>query len=118
MRFRVELSHYDEVAMGTEFPKWHRVAYLKYNCAVTVLYPIGIHLLVRWKRRLWEWSLRYRPSRHELEMDHMTQPYRDQVRRLGDDLFRYRQQERESQRRFDEIMSAVKVKEEEDGNGS
>lgn len=61
-------SKYDEYR-GVKMPVGYRVAYLRYDTNTFVLCPIGLHLLVRWVRRVWEWSFQYRPSAFERAMD-------------------------------------------------
>lgn len=47
---------------GEQVPRWYRVAYWDVPYQETVCCPVGLHLLVRLCRRLWEWSYAYRPS--------------------------------------------------------
>lgn len=53
---------------GERMPRWYRMAYFSWSDRCYIVAPIGIHLLVRIKRRLWEWSFIYRPSRLEVQM--------------------------------------------------
>ncbi len=46
-------------------PPWFRFAYMDIFVDEMVIAPIGIHLLVRLYRRIWEWSYRYKPSKFE-----------------------------------------------------
>jgi hypothetical protein len=46
-------------------PRGYRVAYMDHMTRTDALYPIGIHLVVRFFRRLNEWSYHYRPSAME-----------------------------------------------------
>jgi hypothetical protein len=50
------------VDRGQLVPVTHRVAYLDVYRGSAVALPVGLHWPVRWARRLWEWSFRYRPS--------------------------------------------------------
>lgn len=51
-----------------EIPRGYRVAYCDYWRDVDICYPIGIHWIARMIRRIWEWSLNSKPSKHELYM--------------------------------------------------
>ncbi len=46
-------------------PSWHRIAYYDVMRRQSVCLPIGLHLIARAIRRIWEWSHAYRPSRLE-----------------------------------------------------
>lgn len=48
---------------GMQTPRFYRVAYSCWDH--DVCYPLGIHLLVRAGRRIWEWSHHYRHSAFE-----------------------------------------------------
>lgn len=54
-----------EVLQGSRIPPWHRIAYRDFFRDCAVAYPIGLHIVVKLCRRVWEWSYRYRPSRLE-----------------------------------------------------
>ena len=54
-----------EVLHGAPIPPWHRIAYRDCAQLCAVAYPIGLHLVMRFFRRVWEWSYRYKPSRLE-----------------------------------------------------
>lgn len=56
----VEIPRY-----GLSDRKWYRVAYYLPYKDYYVLYPIGLHLIVRFVRRLWEWSFYYKLSKLE-----------------------------------------------------
>ena len=75
---KIEYGMYDEY-MGTPLDRWYRVAYLSQSRAVSVCYPIGIHWVIRVGRRVWEWSLHYRPSRHEIERDAIARRYEARI---------------------------------------
>lgn len=47
---------------GSATPAWYRVAYMDHNTRREIACPIGLHWIVRFFRRCWEWSLRYRAS--------------------------------------------------------
>lgn len=52
--------------MGECTPRFYRVAWFDFMRGYDVCYPIGIHLIARGIRRLWEWSHRYNESKLEL----------------------------------------------------
>lgn len=53
---------------GEVIPSTHRVAYYDFLRDFAICYPVGIHLLVRLARRIWEWSFKYSPSKMEMKM--------------------------------------------------
>ncbi len=53
------------VMEGEQIPTGYRIAYRERIWGDTICYPIGVHLLARWVRRIWEQSFRYRPSKFE-----------------------------------------------------
>lgn len=53
------------IAAGERLPRGYRIAYLDFMRGRAAAYPIGIHLIVRLARRLWEATFRYSPSRLE-----------------------------------------------------
>ena len=54
-----------EVLPGARIPPWHRIAYRDFGLDCAIAYPIGLHVVVKLCRRVWEWSYRYWPSRLE-----------------------------------------------------
>lgn len=50
---------------GECIPRFYRIAYLDLCSFCYTCYPIGIHLIARIVRRIWEWSFCYRSSRIE-----------------------------------------------------
>jgi hypothetical protein len=46
-------------------PVGYRAAYANFASFSFACYPIGLHLIFRLKRRIWEWSCRYSPSKFE-----------------------------------------------------
>lgn len=54
-----------EVLHGARIPPWHRIAYRDFVLDCAIAYPIGLHLVVKLCRRVWEWSYRYTPSRQD-----------------------------------------------------
>ena len=46
-------------------PKYYRASYANFSSFSYACYPIGLHLLFRLKRRIWEWSCRYNSSKYE-----------------------------------------------------
>lgn len=53
------------ISEGDLIPSWYRVAYSDCTSMRFVCAPIGLHWIIRLGRRIWEWSLRYQPSRLE-----------------------------------------------------
>lgn len=53
------------IMYGERIPDYHRVAYYDCLTAYGYAYPIGLHIIVKWIRRFWEWSLIYNCSRLE-----------------------------------------------------
>jgi len=61
MKLRQHLTPYTVIDGPTIHP-WYRVAYFDPRRQLYVCYPIGLHLVIRFGHRLWEWFLAYRPS--------------------------------------------------------
>lgn len=57
------------LSYGMIIPLFYRVAYRDERTNVSYCYPIGIHLLVKYPRRLWFWSFRWRPSGMEKHIE-------------------------------------------------
>lgn len=53
------------VQLGEQTPAYYRIAWYDWFEYRGVAYPIGIHLMMKLLRRLWEWSHQYRPSKIE-----------------------------------------------------
>ena len=43
-----------EVLQGARIPPWHRIAYRDFFRDCAVAYPIGLHIVVKLCRRVWE----------------------------------------------------------------
>lgn len=53
----------------SRLPTGYRIAFYDLYSLRAVAYPIGLHLVAKFVRRIWEWSLRYRFSKMELFVD-------------------------------------------------
>lgn len=58
----------DRTRMGEYMPRFHRLAYDDWTQRRGVTALIGLHLLIRWCHRIWEWSFDYRPSDFEAKI--------------------------------------------------
>lgn len=54
---------------GTLIPTLYRIARRDERTNISYCYPIGIHLLFKYPRRLWMWSFRFRPSAMERHIE-------------------------------------------------
>lgn len=59
----------EQVAAGYKVRWWKRIAYYNIDEQCAIAYPIGIHLLARWIRRIYEWSFKYKKSKFEKMLD-------------------------------------------------
>src|SRR5579859_3103382 len=50
---------------GERLPTGYAIAFVDFVIGRAVCYPVGIHLVVRWARAIWFWTVRHRPSRQE-----------------------------------------------------
>ena len=81
-----------------QIPQGYRIAYLDAH-RQGIAYPIGLHLLVRFVRRCWEWSFRYRPSTLENRINKAISEAENQARR---------QYKRDLERAFERIDAETK----------
>lgn len=100
-------------------PVGYRVAYFKYDRPINVYAPIGIHLAVRFVRRVWEWSLRYRPSKLEKMHDEIASRHLREGRKIGEKIGREEAlKEVEKMSGFGDIAKIVRRHFEEPNNNS
>ena len=70
---------------GARIPRFHRIAYRDIAMQWAVCFPIGLHFIVRFFRRVWEWSHRYRPSDFEKRLAEVRlEVMREWTSRLAD----------------------------------
>lgn len=60
-----KLSYMHSILKPCGLPWLYRISYKVPSRPLMVAYPVGIHLLVRWVRRLHEWTFEYKPSKIE-----------------------------------------------------
>jgi len=89
---------------GERIPKFYAVAYRDWERDFTVIYPIGIHWLVRWWRDLLFWSrFSFKNKRHRMEEELFMRGYLLAFNRLNPRLI---DQERELAKRPSEVSEA------------
>ena len=74
---------------GERVPPWYRIAYEDVCARRRVAYPIGIHLVARFCRRVWGWSHRYKPGWLEKQLrEAESRGYNRAMDQHGDDMRR------------------------------